>query len=93
MKWYRAREYYSGSKWRGTLALDGGGALINQGIHTVDLLVYLLGDVTRMSGKVVLVGYHQGGMREAESPGARPDEHRGPQASELLYGESDGVRA
>jgi predicted dehydrogenase len=48
VKWYRPPEYYSGSKWRGTLALDGGGALINQGIHTVDLLRYLLGDVVRV---------------------------------------------
>src|SRR5438270_8780672 len=48
VKWYRPPEYYSGSKWRGTVAFDGGGALINQGIHTVDLLVYLLGDVTRV---------------------------------------------
>ncbi|MFL6438289.1 MAG: Gfo/Idh/MocA family protein [Terriglobales bacterium] len=48
VKWYRPPEYYSGSRWRGTLAFDGGGALINQGIHTVDLLVYLLGDVTRV---------------------------------------------
>jgi predicted dehydrogenase len=48
VKWYRPLEYYSGSKWRGTRALDGGGALINQGIHTVDLLVYLLGDISRV---------------------------------------------
>jgi predicted dehydrogenase len=48
VKWYRPPEYYSGSKWRGTVALDGGGALINQGIHTVDLLVYLLGDISRV---------------------------------------------
>jgi predicted dehydrogenase len=48
VKWYRPPEYYSGSKWRGTLALDGGGALINQGIHTVDLLAYLLGDISRV---------------------------------------------
>lgn len=48
VKWYRPPEYYSGSKWRGTLALDGGGALINQGIHTVDLLRYLLGDISRV---------------------------------------------
>ena len=48
VKWYRPPEYYSGSKWRGTLALDGGGALMNQGIHTVDLLIYLLGDITRV---------------------------------------------
>src|SRR5216684_2379812 len=43
--WYRPTEYYSSSRWRGTFALDGGGALINQGVHTVDLLLWLLGDV------------------------------------------------
>lgn len=48
VKWYRPPEYYSNSRWRGTLALDGGGALINQGIHTVDLLLWLLGDVSRV---------------------------------------------
>ena len=46
VKWYRAPEYYANAKWRGTQALDGGGALMNQGIHTVDLLLWLLGDVT-----------------------------------------------
>jgi UDP-N-acetyl-2-amino-2-deoxyglucuronate dehydrogenase len=50
VKWYRPPEYYSASKWRGTLALDGGGALINQGVHTVDLLLHLLGDVARVQG-------------------------------------------
>jgi UDP-N-acetyl-2-amino-2-deoxyglucuronate dehydrogenase len=45
VKWYRPPEYYANSHWRGTLALDGGGALINQGVHTVDLLLWLLGDV------------------------------------------------
>jgi predicted dehydrogenase len=45
VKWWRPPEYYSRSRWRGTCALDGGGALMNQGIHTVDLLVWLLGDV------------------------------------------------
>ena len=48
VKWYRPTDYYTNSKWRGTLSLDGGGALMNQGIHTVDLLLYLLGDVTRV---------------------------------------------
>jgi predicted dehydrogenase len=48
VKWWRPPEYYSQSRWRGTLALDGGGALINQGIHTVDLLLWLLGDVRRV---------------------------------------------
>jgi UDP-N-acetyl-2-amino-2-deoxyglucuronate dehydrogenase len=48
VKWYRAPEYYTGSRWRGTRALDGGGALINQGIHTIDLLVWMLGPVRRV---------------------------------------------
>src|SRR3984893_9441260 len=47
VKWYRPPEYYSSSLWRGTWALDGGGALINQGVHTLDLLLWLLGDVER----------------------------------------------
>lgn len=51
VKWYRPPEYYSRSRWRGTLALDGGGALINQGIHTVDLLLWLLGDVVRVQAR------------------------------------------
>src|SRR6266850_8303774 len=42
VKWYRPPDYYANSRWRGTLALDGGGALINQGVHTVDLLLWLL---------------------------------------------------
>ena len=48
VKWYRPPEYYAGSRWRGTWALDGGGALMNQGIHTVDLLLWLLGDASRI---------------------------------------------
>lgn len=44
VKWYRAPEYYADS-WHGTIALDGGGALINQAIHTVDLLRWMMGPV------------------------------------------------
>jgi UDP-N-acetyl-2-amino-2-deoxyglucuronate dehydrogenase len=51
VNWYRPPEYYGKSKWRGTLALDGGGALMNQGVHTVDLLLWLLGDVTRVQAR------------------------------------------
>jgi UDP-N-acetyl-2-amino-2-deoxyglucuronate dehydrogenase len=51
VKWYRSPEYYGNSKWRGTHALDGGGALINQGVHTVDLLLWLLGDVARVQAR------------------------------------------
>lgn len=53
VKWYRPPEYYSGSRWRGRLDLDGGGALMNQGIHTVDLLLWLLGDVKRVYARAV----------------------------------------
>jgi UDP-N-acetyl-2-amino-2-deoxyglucuronate dehydrogenase len=49
--WYRPPEYYSNSRWRGTFALDGGGALINQGVHTVDLLLWVLGDVVRVQAR------------------------------------------
>ncbi len=55
VKWYRPPDYYSSSKWRGTFALDGGGALINQAIHTVDLLLWLLGDVVRVQARAATV--------------------------------------
>jgi UDP-N-acetyl-2-amino-2-deoxyglucuronate dehydrogenase len=45
MKFYRPQDYYSGSHWKGTQALDGGGALINQGIHGLDLLLHFAGDI------------------------------------------------
>ena len=51
VKWFRPPEYYSGSRWRGTWALDGGGALINQGVHTADLLLWLLGDVVHVQAR------------------------------------------
>lgn len=47
-KWYRAQEYYDSGDWRGTWALDGGGALINQSIHYVDLLQYIMGPVAEL---------------------------------------------
>ena len=53
VKWYRPPQYYSGARWRGTLALDGGGALMNQGVHTVDLLLWLMGDVRRVTARAV----------------------------------------
>lgn len=43
LKWWRDQAYYDSGQWRGTWALDGGGALMNQGIHTVDLLQWLAG--------------------------------------------------
>lgn len=43
LKWWRDQAYYDAVDWRGTWALDGGGALMNQGIHAVDLLQWLAG--------------------------------------------------
>jgi UDP-N-acetyl-2-amino-2-deoxyglucuronate dehydrogenase len=54
VKWYRPPEYYGQSRWRGTKALDGG-ALMNQGSHTLDLLLLLLGDVARIQARTATV--------------------------------------
>lgn len=43
VKWFRDQAYYDSAGWRGTWALDGGGALMNQSVHTVDALLYLAG--------------------------------------------------
>ncbi len=43
-KWWRPQEYYDRGDWRGTVRLDGGGALMNQAIHNVDLLLWLMGE-------------------------------------------------
>lgn len=43
--WYRDQPYYDSAAWRGTVELDGGGALMNQAIHQLDLLIWMMGDV------------------------------------------------
>jgi UDP-N-acetyl-2-amino-2-deoxyglucuronate dehydrogenase len=48
-KYFRSHEYYASGAWRATWDLDGGGALMNQGVHGIDLLLYLMGDVKRLS--------------------------------------------
>jgi len=57
IKWWRTQEYYDSGDWRGTWKLDGGGALMNQGVHTLDLLVWLAGDVDEVYGRS-LTGAH-----------------------------------
>ena len=52
INWYRDATYYQNNAWRGTLELDGGAALINQGIHTLDLLLDLMGEVEQVGAKI-----------------------------------------
>jgi len=49
IKWWRTQEYYDSSKWRGTWQFDGGGVLMCQGIHAIDLLQWFMGPVTEVS--------------------------------------------
>lgn len=49
LKFYRSQDYFAKSKWHGTWALDGGGAAMNQGIHAIDLLNWLVGPVDEVS--------------------------------------------
>lgn len=49
MPYYRSQAYYDSAAWRGTIAQDGGGILMNQGIHLVDLAVWLFGPVQKVS--------------------------------------------
>ncbi|KQL54280.1 oxidoreductase [Heyndrickxia shackletonii] len=51
VKLYRNQEYYDSAGWRGTWEMDGGGAMMNQGIHTVDMLQWLVGPVSSIFGK------------------------------------------
>ncbi len=57
VKWYRPPEYYASSEWRGTLRGDGGAALINQGIHTLDLLLDVMGKVRSVRGRVATLSH------------------------------------
>ncbi len=52
IKWFRDQNYYDSGVWRGTFKLDGGGVLINQGIHTIDLLQWFMGDVDTITGHI-----------------------------------------
>ncbi len=57
IKWYRSQEYYNSGQWRGTKKLDGGGALMNQGVHQIDLLLWFMGKPKRVYGRTALVAH------------------------------------
>jgi len=57
--WWRTQDYYDSGDWRGSWALDGGGALMNQGIHTVDLLVWMLGEPVEVSARTARLAHER----------------------------------
>jgi len=48
-KWYRSHEYYASAGWRATWELDGGGCLMNQGVHGIDLIQWIMGKAARVN--------------------------------------------
>lgn len=59
VKWFRTQDYYDSGAWRGTWKLDGGGALMNQAIHSVDLLAWLMGPVTSVTAHVATLAHQR----------------------------------
>jgi predicted dehydrogenase len=69
--WHRTQDYYDANGgWRGTWALDGGGALINQSIHTIDLLQWLMGGITSVQAHIATLS-HQIETEDAASASVR----------------------
>jgi UDP-N-acetyl-2-amino-2-deoxyglucuronate dehydrogenase len=50
-KWYRSQAYYDSAGWRGTWAVDGGGCLMNQGVHYVDMIQWVMGGVKSVQAR------------------------------------------
>ncbi|MFK7768233.1 MAG: Gfo/Idh/MocA family protein [Mariniblastus sp.] len=59
VKWFRTQEYYDSGAWRGTWKLDGGGALMNQAIHSVDLLTWLMGPVASLTANTATLAHER----------------------------------
>lgn len=55
--WWRSQEYYDKGGWKGTKALDGGGALMNQSIHAVDTLQWMMGPVDSVTAHVGILAH------------------------------------
>jgi predicted dehydrogenase len=58
-KWWRSQAYYDEGGWKGTKALDGGGALMNQAIHNVDLLLWMMGSATHIIGFTAMLAHER----------------------------------
>ena len=57
IKWFRTQEYYDQGGWHGTKSLDGGGALMNQSIHAIDLLQWFMGPVESVKAYTQTLGH------------------------------------
>ena len=57
IKWFRSQAYYDSGAWRGTWKLDGGGVLMNQGIHQIDLLQWFMGPVKSVYARTATVAH------------------------------------
>lgn len=58
-KWWRSQAYYDEGGWKGTQALDGGGAMMNQAIHSVDLLLWMMGDALEVTGFTAMLAHER----------------------------------
>jgi predicted dehydrogenase len=58
-KWWRSQAYYDEGGWKGTQALDGGGALMNQAIHSVDLLLWMMGEAVSVVGFTAMLAHER----------------------------------
>jgi len=56
--WHRTQAYYDSAQWRGTWAMDGGGALMNQSIHYADLVCWLCGQPEVLSAHCATLAHH-----------------------------------
>jgi UDP-N-acetyl-2-amino-2-deoxyglucuronate dehydrogenase len=59
VNWYRPQSYFDDSKWRGTKEMDGGGVLINQAIHTIDLFQYFMGEVESVFAHTAILAHER----------------------------------
>lgn len=57
LKTYRTQEYYDSGGWRGTWEMDGGGSLMNQGVHLVDYMLWLCGEPEEVTGDYGVLGH------------------------------------
>ena len=55
LKYYRSDEYYAQADWRGTWELDGGGALMNQGIHGIDMINWIMGGIESVNAQCATI--------------------------------------